>query len=212
MGPAEALEHGADSAVQALIDQLVTRLEAFGDLEDRIAVLDQSLERLSAARVNDTIATAARLAEVEAAVALPRGLEAEVLEGVRRDLAVRSEAMVTRLDDCEDRLDALAVLEERVAALADAATSLERRASDVADAHPAVSSDDQVTSAGSEGWIAFAPTADGYRLVELPGRSPELGATVELGVDGCEGSLVVSRYGRSPLPFDSRQCAYLDRH
>ena len=62
---------------------------------------------------------------------------------------------------------------------------------------------------GGEGYVAFAPTAEGYRLVPVPGRPPELGAVVE--VEGCEGPLVVTRYGRSPLPLDNRACAYLDR-
>jgi hypothetical protein len=61
----------------------------------------------------------------------------------------------------------------------------------------------------TEGCVAFAPTADGYRLVELPGRPPEIGSTLELDV--CDGPLVVTRYGSSPLPLDSRSCAYLER-
>lgn len=60
-----------------------------------------------------------------------------------------------------------------------------------------------------EGYVAFAPTADGYRLLELADAPPELGATIEL--DACDVPLLVTRYGRSPLPFDGRPCAYLDR-
>jgi colicin import membrane protein len=68
---------------------------------------------------------------------------------------------------------------------------------------------DQIPVAEVEGCVAFAPTAAGYRLVELPGKPPEVGSTVEL--EGCDGPLVVTRYGRSPLPLDNRSCAYLDR-
>ena len=68
---------------------------------------------------------------------------------------------------------------------------------------------DEVPVPAAEGCVAFAPTPTGYRLVEIPGPTPELGATVE--VEGCESPLVVTRYGRSPLPFDRRPCAYLDR-
>ena len=68
---------------------------------------------------------------------------------------------------------------------------------------------EQIPVSPLEGCVAFAPTADGYRLVEMPGAPPEVGAVVEL-VAG-EGLLVVTRYGRSPLPFDGRPCAYLDR-
>ena len=68
---------------------------------------------------------------------------------------------------------------------------------------------DQIPVAEAEGCVAFAPTPAGYRLLELPGSPPELGSTVEL--EECDGPLVVTRYGRSPLPLDSRPCAYLDR-
>ena len=72
-----------------------------------------------------------------------------------------------------------------------------------ADLHTA----DRVPASEGEGFVAFAPTAAGYRLVELPGSPPELGSTLEL--DMCDGPLVVTRHGRSPLPFDRRPCAYL---
>jgi chromosome segregation ATPase len=68
---------------------------------------------------------------------------------------------------------------------------------------------DQIPVSEVEGYVAFAPTSEGYRLVQVPGRPPELGATVE--IDGIDGPLVVTRFGRSPLPLDSRPCAYLDR-
>ena len=68
---------------------------------------------------------------------------------------------------------------------------------------------DQIPVSEVEGYVAFAPTAEGYRLVQMPGRPPALGALVE--VEGCDAPLVVTRYGRSPLPLDSRSCAYLDR-
>jgi hypothetical protein len=68
---------------------------------------------------------------------------------------------------------------------------------------------DQIPVSEVEGHVAFAPTSDGYRLVQVPGRAPELGATVE--IEGIEGPLVVTRLGRSPLPLDSRPCVYLDR-
>jgi len=68
---------------------------------------------------------------------------------------------------------------------------------------------DGIPTAASEGCVAFAPTSAGYRLVAIAGAPPELGSTIEL--DDCDGPLVVTRYGRSPLPLDGRPCAYLDR-
>ena len=62
---------------------------------------------------------------------------------------------------------------------------------------------------GRGGLRRFAPTPEGYRLVEIPGVPPEIGSAITL--DSCDGQLVVTRYGRSPLPLDGRPCAYLDR-
>jgi DNA repair exonuclease SbcCD ATPase subunit len=57
--------------------------------------------------------------------------------------------------------------------------------------------------------LAFVPTGEGYRLAELDGRAPDVGADVD--VPGVEGSLRVTRVSRSPLPLDSRSCVFLER-
>ncbi|MEP6892245.1 MAG: hypothetical protein ABI927_00570 [Gaiellaceae bacterium] len=57
-------------------------------------------------------------------------------------------------------------------------------------------------------FLAFAPTPEGYRLVELDGAAPVVGAEVD--VPGSEMPLTVARLGASPLPFDRRPCAYLE--
>jgi uncharacterized coiled-coil DUF342 family protein len=57
-------------------------------------------------------------------------------------------------------------------------------------------------------FLAFAPTAEGYRLLECEGSTPTYGS--EMSIDGCEGPLVVTRIGASPLPFDRRPCVYLE--
>jgi chromosome segregation ATPase len=57
-------------------------------------------------------------------------------------------------------------------------------------------------------YLAFAPTAEGYHLVELDGAAPAVGDLVQ--VPGSESALVVARLGASPLPFDRRPCAYLE--
>jgi hypothetical protein len=67
---------------------------------------------------------------------------------------------------------------------------------------------DQIPASPLEGCVAFAPTAEGYRLIELPGAPPDVGSTVE--PESCDGPLIVTRYGLSPLPLDRRPCAYLD--
>jgi chromosome segregation ATPase len=61
----------------------------------------------------------------------------------------------------------------------------------------------------ADGFVAFAPTGDGYRLVELVGPAPEVGDSVT--VPEVDETLVVTRVARSPLPLDARPCAYLER-
>jgi hypothetical protein len=58
-----------------------------------------------------------------------------------------------------------------------------------------------------EGWVAFLPSPDGYRLAEREGRPPGRGAVVQLD----DGAFLVLRLGPSPLPGDRRRCAYLER-
>jgi hypothetical protein len=59
--------------------------------------------------------------------------------------------------------------------------------------------------APSSGALYFVPNAEGYDLVEREGDLPSVGATMEL--DGQE--FVVTKLGRSPLPFDRRNCVFL---
>ena len=77
-----------------------------------------------------------------------------------------------------------------------------------ADAHRAPSQDVSEVLAAATSFLAFAPTSEGYRLVELDGAAPVVGGLVE--VPGFETPFVVARLGASPLPFDRRPCAYLE--
>jgi len=142
-------------------------------------------------------ALAARLAvldEIVAAIAdLSRSLES--LDAVRAAEALATGARLAGVEA------AVAGLEERVAGLdrVESASAPEVERGPVAEPPAPVA---------AEGCLAFAPTASGYRLVELP-DTPELGAILEL--DGVDGPLVVTRLAGSPLPFDDRPCAFLDR-
>ncbi len=62
--------------------------------------------------------------------------------------------------------------------------------------------------AEAESYVAFVPTSAGYRLIELSGSAPRAGDDVDAGANGI---LRVRRVSRSPLPFDERPCAYLER-
>jgi hypothetical protein len=59
----------------------------------------------------------------------------------------------------------------------------------------------------ADGWLAFASSPDGYRLLPQEGAAPERGATIELEL----GRFQVLRLGPSPLPGDRRRCAFLER-
>jgi len=64
-------------------------------------------------------------------------------------------------------------------------------------------------AAQAAGYLAFMPTPEGYRLVERDGAVPLVGQVLDDVTAG--GPLRVTRLGRSPLPFDRRPCAYLER-
>ena len=55
------------------------------------------------------------------------------------------------------------------------------------------------------GVLYFVPQAEGYDLVERDGALPSVGETLEFG----EQQFVVTKIGRSPLPFDRRSCVFL---
>jgi hypothetical protein len=58
----------------------------------------------------------------------------------------------------------------------------------------------------SEGtYLLFVWTPNGYELREQQGELPEPGAEIEVG----ERRLRVTKIAPSPLPGDSRLCAYL---
>ena len=60
-------------------------------------------------------------------------------------------------------------------------------------------------TADAESHILFVPVEDGYELVEQIGPAPGIDEVVEVG----DESWVVMKLGRSPLPFDDRDCAFL---
>jgi hypothetical protein len=55
--------------------------------------------------------------------------------------------------------------------------------------------------------LLFVPSPAGYGLTEAPEGAPGCGGRVELA----EGAFRVLRLGPSPLPGDSRRCAFLER-
>ncbi|MBA2643641.1 MAG: hypothetical protein H0U82_12055 [Actinobacteria bacterium] len=58
---------------------------------------------------------------------------------------------------------------------------------------------------GRSGFLLFVWSTTGYSLVEQPGEPPQVGAEIEDG----ERRYRVTKVAPSPLPGDSRVCAYL---
>lgn len=57
----------------------------------------------------------------------------------------------------------------------------------------------------ADGHILFVPGEDGYELVEQIGAAPGVGEFIDVD----DQRWVVTKIGRSPLPFDDRDCAFL---
>ena len=106
-------------------------------------------------------------------------------------------------------LDRLATLIDRVVELVDAvggSRAPEAEPEPVPAPQPA---HEAVAAVGAEevGWLAFVPSAHGYRLVERTGAAPSSGAVLELD----DGLYRVVRLAPSPLPRDGRSGAYVER-
>ena len=104
-------------------------------------------------------------------------------------------------------LDRLATLIDRVVELVDAVGG-----SQAPDAEPEPAPEpprEPLPAAGTQeaAWLAFVPSAHGYRLVERPGAAPSSGQVLELD----DGLYRVVRLSPSPLPRDGRLCAYVER-
>ncbi len=178
------------------------------------------LDMLAVARDGDADASLNTVRALEEAQALRAGLH-DRLDRVEASLGQRLERIEESLA-ADDRTELSAMVAELGCRLDEQAAIGEERALSAAGKGPGqierlgaavvaadASMTERVPVPEGEGFVAFAPTAAGYRLIEVPGRPPEIGSTLELDV--CDGPLVVTRYGSSPLPFDRRPCAYLGR-
>jgi hypothetical protein len=103
------------------------------------------------------------------------------------------------LEEVDELLTELAELRARAPSIADLEAMVERA---LEQARP----DEEPQAEEVDGHLLFLPRRDGYRLEERAGPPPPPGSEVTLG-DGRR--LIVVRDGPSPLPGDSRRCAYL---
>ena len=125
------------------------------------------------------------------------GLRAEI-EARHRAQRLR-EAGIEPAQESDEEIT-LDVVAEMIDALAEAhAQPLLAPEATVAD--PPVEAQVVHLPAPAELHLLFIPTPDGYRLAEAAGPPPTLGSFTPAGI--------VTKLGRSPLPGDSRPCAYL---
>jgi DNA repair exonuclease SbcCD ATPase subunit len=216
-------QRAADAAADArradanALDQRLEQLESSltehtaGHDADRRAELD-ALRSDLVARVEQVAARTADRTELEA---LRQRLEQELTELLDRQGQEDAAAQVTG----QAIRDGLAELGRRLTASEQAyfesgrslRRSIEGLGLAITDADWHLGSGAAAAKpAGEESYVAFVPAGEGYRLVECDGPAPYLGQIVEL--DGFDDVMLrVSRLGRSPLPFDGRPCAYLER-
>ena len=228
---AEASATNADQLAKRLRAETATTVAvALAETDSRAAV--ERLEGLVAAQAAAFEALQAGLSERER-LADERLAALEKSQSKRSDVRDLREALVrvekritaetakedTRVEAVEGAVrDGLAGLASRLAesegAYFQAGDSLRRSIEHLgsalrgADAHRASDPEISEVASAAKSFLAFAPTSEGYRLVELEGVAPGVGAAVE--VPGCEVALSVARLGSSPLPFDRRPCAYLE--
>ena len=188
---------GLVAAQTAALEALQTGLGERERLaEERLAALEKSQTKRS--DVRDLREALARVEQRITAETAKEDTRVEAVEGAVRDGLA---GLASRLAESEG-------------AYFQAGDSLRRSIEHLgsalrgADAHRVPESELSEVASAATSFLAFAPTSEGYRLVELEGVAPVVGAAVE--VPGCEMPLSVARLGSSPLPFDRRPCAYLE--
>ena len=202
-----------DQALGERLDRLQSSVEEHtaGHDDERRAELDTLLNDIYR-RIEEVAATSAGRAELDA---LRRQLEEEVTELLERQGQDGAAAQATG----EAIRDGLAELARRLTASEQAyfesGRSLRRSIEGLGLAITEADWHLQTGAAGEKdaeasSYVAFVPAGDAYRLVECDGPPPYLGQIVD--IEGFEDAMLrVSRLGRSPLPFDGRPCAYLER-
>ncbi len=127
------------------------------------------------------------------------------LTGYLRELTTREKALAEEEEDLGRRRQELGAVELKRAAVERRERAVEVRELEVAEREAAAP--DVANRPESESVeLAFVPGAN-YALAEL--EAVEL--TTGLELDVADETFVVARIGRSPLPGDSRRCAYLVR-
>lgn len=115
-------------------------------------------------------------------------------------------AWAARSSELENEADALAVrVDAAVAALENLAATRFAGGADLTGQAKPTNGSSRKRAAVQAGVLYFVPKAEGYDLIEREGELPAVGEAMEFG----EQQYVVTKLGRSPLPFDRRACVFL---
>jgi hypothetical protein len=114
--------------------------------------------------------------------------------------AARSSELEEEADALADRVDAAVSALEKLAA-----TRFTANGADLARQATPTNGSSRKRAAAQTGVLYFVPKAEGYDLIERDGELPAVGEALEFG----EEQYVVTKLGRSPLPFDRRACVFL---
>jgi len=194
-GSLAGINEGADAAT-ATADARLAGLDAStAALDEKVAALEKSQAKRG--DVRELRETMERIEhKVDAEVSTEDARVHAVEEALRDGLA----SLGSRLAETETTyVEAGNALRRSIERLGSAI-----RSADDAIAPPATDAPREIDLSS---FLAFAPTPEGYRLVELPGPPPAVGETVDVPDFPPQ---VVARLGASPLPFDRRACAYLE--
>jgi chromosome segregation ATPase len=200
-----ALRGELDALAATVEERDAASIDARGALNDeveriaaslgwRLEQVEQVLARGDAAALREVVESLEERVDRQAALADEQVRVTE--DALRKGLASLGRRLAQREEAYVEAGDALR-------------RSIERLGHAVAAAGPDGAQGRSEPSPEEGSYLAFAPTDEGYRLVELEGRAPAVGA--ELEAPGLEGVLRVTRVSRSPLPLDGRACVYLER-
>ena len=140
-------------------------------------------------------------------------LRTELRDKVHQLAELRATASIwnTRVGNQEAEVDALTARADNAAAIlsAFAETRLDAPALEAVTRRFGYDDLPSLDSAASRstdgGYVLLVPREEGPELIECDGGHPDVGETVGVG----EESWLVTKIGRSPLPFDERDCVFL---
>jgi hypothetical protein len=179
-------------------EELEARVRTLADRADALERRERELREAEEAHAREAAARQAESdAQAEAVFAHARE-HAESVAAVDAALAARADELAAAEEGVAERERELA---EREQARAAAESELAARTAELDERARALEPPAPQSEATH---LLFIPVADGYDLVEREGPCPRPGETVTLG--GRE--LLVTKASRSPLPGDSRRCAY----